>query len=100
MIHFDDPRVCGGESGLFEIKPSEVIFEGKNNHQVRREMIPFVLCFAVTVHKVQGVTLLMAVLNLGSDLFSYAQAYVALSRVKTLNGLAIEDLDVKKLRVM
>mgnify|MGYP006965685748 CR=1 FL=1 len=56
-------------------------------------MLPIILCWAVTVHKLQGVTLLKAVIDLGSRIF----AKVALSRVTSLDGIAILDLNVNQL---
>lgn len=48
---------------------------------------PLKHAWAVTIHKSQGLTLPSAVINFGNGCFTSGQAYVALSRVKNLNGL-------------
>ncbi|CAK1591617.1 unnamed protein product [Parnassius mnemosyne] len=58
-------------------------------------MLPVILCCAVTVHKLKG-ALDKAVIDLGKKVFAKGQAYVALSRVKTLKGIAISDLEPNK----
>ena len=54
-------------------------------------MLPMVLCYASTAHKMQGSTVDRAVIYLGSKLFAKGQAYVALSRVSSIEGLRIEE---------
>jgi hypothetical protein len=46
----------------------------------------------------QGTTVCSAVVNLtGANLFAPGQAYVALSRVRSLNGLRLDEPDCGKL---
>jgi len=45
--------------------------------------------WAVTIHKSQGMTLDQAVIDLGRGCFTSGQLYVALSRIKTLDGMGL-----------
>ena len=49
---------------------------------------PFILAWAVTVHKAQGLTLEQVRIDLGRGMFAPGQAYVALSRCRTLDGIS------------
>ena len=50
-----------------------------------------ITAWAITIHKSQGLTLDEAVIELGPADFSPGLVFVALSRIKTLKGLAIRS---------
>ena len=80
------------------IRPITANFYGKFNVHWSRTQIPLTPCWATTVHKVQGITLQHAVIDIGSTVFTSGMSYVALSRIQNITGLAIQNLDTKKLK--
>lgn len=78
------------------IQPHKWINEKYEDYGVSQ--IPLILSWAITIHKAQGITLENATINIGSSVFEYGQAYVALSRVTSREGLFIKSLDLGKIR--
>lgn len=87
-----------GKDGVHKIEPKSIQFPAMYSYgTAERRMLPLILSWATTVHKMQGCTVDYAVIYLGPEIFAKGQAYVALSRVKSLEGLRIEVLDCAKL---
>ena len=63
------------------------------------KQIPLIYAWAITIHKAQGVSLDMAQIDAGSNIFECGQTYVALSRVKSLDGLYLTDFNPQKIKV-
>ena len=61
--------------------------------------IPLILAWALTIHKAQGATLALAEIDVGDNVFACGQTYVALSRVKSLDGLYLTAFNYNKILV-
>ena len=65
----------------------------------RRTQIPLRLCFAMSIHKSQGLTLDRVVVDLGKKENALGGiTYVALSRLKTFEGLYLKPMDWVRLQ--
>lgn len=63
--------------------------------QSRRDQIPLILAWAMSIHKSQGQTIQRVKVDLGR-VFEKGQIYVALSRATSLEGLQVLRFDPKK----
>ena len=61
--------------------------------------LPLILSWALTIHKAQGCTLTHCRMNIGDDIFEAGQTYVALSRIKSLDGLYLDAFNPQKIRI-
>lgn len=92
------PIVRFSNGKIMEIKPicRDVTFQ---NIDYQYHQLPLILAWALTIHKSQGVSLEMAEIDIGETVFAPGQTYVALSRVRSLEGLYLKALDFTKIKM-
>jgi hypothetical protein len=66
--------------------------------EYRRWQLPILNAFALTIHKVQGLSLPSITLALNKSIFSEGQAYVGLSRATTLEQVFLTQLDFEAIK--
>ena len=108
--------LCNGAQGIVvSISPQGLpVVKYKNGYQMTMSyhvwpselipgigvsQVPLILAWALTIHKAQGATLDIAEVDAGSGIFECGQTYVALSRVKSLEGLYLSSFDAKRVRI-
>lgn len=92
VIGFDkdtgEPHIKTQEGRGITVEPAEWSIEDGGRMAARIVQLPLRLAWAMTVHKSQGMSLDAAVVDL-QQAFVEGQGYVALSRVRTLEGLSL-----------
>jgi ATP-dependent DNA helicase PIF1 len=100
VIRFDDnmPVIETPDGREILIKPTSWELTEDKKVLAAIEQLPLRLAWAITVHKSQGMSLDAAEIDL-SKAFVYGQGYVALSRVRTLEGMKIMGMHPNALQV-
>ena len=75
-------------------------FEIFDKVYVIRSQSPIMIAYAITIHKSQGLTLNHVLADIGSTVFTCGQAYVALSRVKSIVGLHLINFNPRSVKAL
>lgn len=101
VIDFDDsnnPMVRTRKGNIIVAIPESWRFEDHGVVLAEITQIPLCLAWAITVHKSQGFTLDAAEIDL-SQAFEPGMGYVALSRIKSLDGLRLMGINDRAIEV-
>jgi ATP-dependent DNA helicase PIF1 len=87
----------------FDNGVSEIISKSEwelelDNAKVISSQLPLMLAYSITIHKSQSLSLDKAILDL-ADCFCNHMVYVALSRIKSLDGLFLKSFNPNKITV-
>lgn len=96
--HTNFPIVCLTNDKLITIKPDTWELIDGDKRRASISQLPLRLAWAITVHKSQGMTLDAARIDL-SRAFVEGMGYVALSRVRSLEHVALDGLNGMALQV-
>lgn len=92
IVKFDDVAIV-------TVKPVTLSVKNRNDPSKligKRTQIPLKLCWAITAHKSQGMTLPCLEVHCGSE-FTSGQMYVAMSRAKDPSGLSLVGFNNAKM---
>ncbi|ETS73595.1 hypothetical protein PFICI_14541 [Pestalotiopsis fici W106-1] len=89
-------HAADGSFRVMHVTPEEWKVELPNGEvQAKRTALPMILAWALSIHKAQGQTLERVKVDLGK-IFEKGQAYVALSRATSKDGLEVQRFDKSK----
>lgn len=92
----DEVIIVQFDNGVEEVIPKHT-FEAYRDGEVvvSREQYPLRLAYGITIHKSQGMTLDKLIVDC-NRIFECGQVYVALSRIKSIDGLYLKSFNPKK----
>ena len=93
----DNPVVKFNDGNIITIGAH--VWQSEKIPAIAVQQLPLIYAWAITIHKAQGVTLDKAYIDIGDQIFECGQSYVALSRIKTLEGLYLKNFDFTKIKV-
>lgn len=94
---YKNPIVQFLNGKILEIKPHDYKIEEANESVIKRQL-PLIHAWAITIHKAQGMSLEYIQTDIGQSIFEYGQAYVVLSRIRSLEGLSLINIDYSKIK--
>jgi ATP-dependent DNA helicase PIF1 len=92
------PIILTKEDDEITIEPMDWSIEEDGKIKASITQVPLRLAWAITIHKSQGLSLDTALMDL-RQVFEYGQGYVALSRVRSLNGLYLAGWNERTFQV-
>jgi ATP-dependent DNA helicase PIF1 len=92
-------KFSNSNGSRFEYIMGYHIWPSENIPGIGVSQLPLILAWALTIHKAQGATLDIAEVDAGSGIFECGQTYVALSRVKSLEGLYLTSFDASRIKI-
>jgi ATP-dependent DNA helicase PIF1 len=92
------PRIRLNNGRAVDAEPVSWISDPEGGSKAEITQVPLRLAWAITVHKSQGMTLDAAEIDL-SKTFAPGQGYVALSRVRSIEGIFLVGLNDRALQV-
>jgi len=102
--------VNGSRGVVVEVKPECVHVRDTSGRIIVIDMVtittdllavtymPLRLAYALTIHRCQGMTLDTVIIDLGSSIFEYGQAYTALSRVRDSGSIKLVSVEAKSFK--
>lgn len=100
IINFSEnnyPIVSFLNGEILEIKPFDYELSD-DEYIIIKKQLPLIHSWAITIHKAQGMSLDFIKTDIGDSIFEFGQAYVVLSRIKSLDGLSLINIDYKKIK--
>lgn len=94
---YSGPSFCDDQSTWVPVPAFNATWIHQNMH-LSRMQIPLSLAFCITIHKSQGMTMDRAIVDIGRSEWTGGLSFVALYRLRTLNGLLLDPADSTSLQ--